>query len=40
VALAPSVAELGFFRPDTIDLSDITANVDAAVDVLNEAGWE
>jgi iron(III) transport system substrate-binding protein len=40
VGLAPSVAELGIFRPDTIDLSDIAANVDAAVEVLNNAGWE
>jgi iron(III) transport system substrate-binding protein len=40
VGLAPSVAALGIFRPDTIDLSDIAANVDAAVDVLNNSGWE
>jgi iron(III) transport system substrate-binding protein len=40
VGLAPSVAALGIFRPDTIDLSDIAANVDAAVEVLNNSGWE
>ncbi|RDC71705.1 extracellular solute-binding protein [Rhodovulum sp. 12E13] len=40
VGLAPSVAELGIFRPDTIDLSDIAANVDTATRILNEAGWE
>ena len=40
IALAPSVAELGFFRPDTIDLSDIADNIDAAVEVLNTAGWQ
>ncbi|MBO6603709.1 extracellular solute-binding protein [Boseongicola sp. H5] len=40
VALSPSVASLGIFRPDTIDLSEIADNVDAAVDVLNNAGWE
>ncbi|WP_439136535.1 extracellular solute-binding protein [Roseicyclus sp.] len=40
VGLAPSVAALGIFRPDTIDLSDIAANVEAAVTLLNEAGWE
>ncbi|MEE4117540.1 MAG: extracellular solute-binding protein [Paracoccaceae bacterium] len=40
VALAPSVAELGFFRPDTIDLSTIADNIEAAVEVLNEAGWQ
>ena len=40
VGLAPSVAALGIFRPDTIDLSDIAANVEAAVRVLNTAGWK
>lgn len=40
VGLSPSVAALGIFRPDTIDLSDIAANVDAAVEVLANAGWE
>ena len=40
VGLAPSVASLGIFRPDTIELSDIADNVGAAVDVLNNAGWE
>ncbi|MEM9320569.1 MAG: extracellular solute-binding protein [Pseudomonadota bacterium] len=40
IGLAPSVASLGFFRPDTIDLSDIADNIDSAVEVLNNAGWE
>ena len=40
VGLAPSVASLGIFRPDVIDLSEIAMNVDAAVEVLNNAGWE
>ena len=40
VGLSPSVATLGIFRPDTIDLSDIAANVGAAVEVLSNAGWE
>jgi iron(III) transport system substrate-binding protein len=40
VGLAPSVAALGIFRPDTIDLADIADNVDAAVEVLNSAGWQ
>lgn len=40
VGLAPSVAALGIFRPDAIDLSDIAENVGAAVEVLNTAGWE
>ena len=40
VALSPSVAELGFFRPDTIDLSAIADNIDGAVEVLNQSGWQ
>ncbi len=40
VGLAPSVASLGIFRPDTIDLSDIADNIDAAQRVLGEAGWQ
>jgi iron(III) transport system substrate-binding protein len=40
VGLSPSVAALGIFRPDTIELSAIADNIDAAVRVLNEAGWE
>ncbi|GAB5447288.1 Fe(3+) ABC transporter substrate-binding protein [Gymnodinialimonas sp.] len=40
VGLSPSVASLGIFRPDTIDLSEIGDNVAAALDILNEAGWE
>lgn len=40
VGLAPSVAALGIFRPDVIDLSDIADNVGAAVEVLNKAGWQ
>ena len=40
VALAPSVAELGFFRPDTIELSTIADNIEAAVEVLNQADWQ
>ncbi|MFW5641713.1 MAG: extracellular solute-binding protein [Roseicyclus sp.] len=40
IGLAPSVAELGIFRPDVIELSEIADNVDAAVEVLNNAGWQ
>ena len=40
VALAPSVAELGFFRPDAIDLATIAENIDAAVETINLVGWE
>jgi len=40
VSLAPSVAALGIFRPDTIELSKVADNIDAAVEVLNKAGWK
>lgn len=40
VGLAPSVAELGIFRPDAIELSDIADNIGAAQRILNEAGWK
>jgi len=40
VGLSPSVASLGFFRPDVIDLSEIADNVGTATEVLNAAGWE
>lgn len=40
VGLSESVAALGIFRPDTIELSAIANNIDAAVEVLNNAGWE
>jgi iron(III) transport system substrate-binding protein len=40
VGLAPSVAALGIFRPDVIDLSDIAANIAPAQRILNESGWK
>jgi len=40
IGLSPSVAALGIFRPDAIDLSDIADNIEAAQTILNEAGWE
>ena len=40
VGLAPSVAALGIFRPDVIDLSDIASNIAAAQRILNESGWK
>ncbi|MEM6408017.1 MAG: extracellular solute-binding protein [Pseudomonadota bacterium] len=40
IGLADSVAKLGIFRPDTIDLSDIAENIGAAQTILNEAGWK
>ncbi len=40
VALSPSVASLGFFKPDDLDASIIADNIPAAQKLLNEAGWE
>ena len=40
VGLSPSVAHLGVFRPDTLDLSEIGPRVEAAMRILNEADWE
>jgi ABC-type Fe3+ transport system, periplasmic component len=39
VGLAPSVAALGIFRPDVIELSEIADNIDAATRILNEVNW-
>ncbi|MEQ8402774.1 MAG: Fe(3+) ABC transporter substrate-binding protein [Roseitalea porphyridii] len=40
VAISPSVAALGFFKPDDLDASAIAANVPAAQQIFNEVGWE
>jgi len=40
VALSPSVAQLGFFKPDDVDLSAVAANVPAAQRIFNEVDWE
>ena len=40
VAISPSVAQLGFFKPDDVDASAIASNISSAQKVLNEAGWE
>ncbi len=40
VALSPSVASLGFFKPDDLDATAIANNVPEAQKLLNEAGWE
>jgi iron(III) transport system substrate-binding protein len=40
VGLAESVATLGIFRPDAIELGDIAAQIGAAQNILNEAGWK
>ncbi|GAA0779194.1 Fe(3+) ABC transporter substrate-binding protein [Roseibium denhamense] len=40
VGISPSVATLGFFKPDDLDASAIADNISAAQKVLNEAGWK
>ncbi|MCY4304473.1 MAG: Fe(3+) ABC transporter substrate-binding protein [Aestuariivita sp.] len=40
VALSPSVAQLGFFKSDEVDLSKVAQNVSAAQKIFNEVGWE
>ncbi|MEM9641346.1 MAG: Fe(3+) ABC transporter substrate-binding protein, partial [Pseudomonadota bacterium] len=40
VAISPSVAALGMFRPDAVDLTKVAKNVPAAQQIFNEVGWE
>ena len=40
VALSPSVAALGLFRPDAVDLSEVAKNVPTAQKIFNEVGWK
>ncbi|MEM8631673.1 MAG: extracellular solute-binding protein, partial [Pseudomonadota bacterium] len=40
VAISPSVASLGFFKPDDLDATAIANNIPKAQMLLNEAGWE
>lgn len=40
VALSPSVAELGMFRADSVDLSKVAKNLPTAQQIFNEVGWE
>ncbi|MCV6593722.1 MAG: Fe(3+) ABC transporter substrate-binding protein [Silicimonas sp.] len=39
VGLSPSVARLGLFRPDAVDLSEVAKNVPTAQKIFNEVGW-
>lgn len=39
VGLSPSVAKLGLFRPDAVDLSAVAKNVPTAQQIFNEVGW-
>ncbi|MEJ6403249.1 extracellular solute-binding protein [Yoonia sp. 2307UL14-13] len=40
VGLSESVAALGLFRPDAVDLSQVAKNVPEAQTIFNEVGWE
>lgn len=40
VGLSPSVAALGLFRPDAVNLSNVAKNVGTAQEIFNTVGWE
>ncbi|WP_300586751.1 extracellular solute-binding protein [Marivita sp.] len=40
VGLSPSVAALGMFRPDDVDLSEVAQNLATAQKIFNEVGWK
>jgi len=40
VALAESVANLGDFKADEVDLSSVAANIPTALKIFNEVGWK
>lgn len=40
VGLSPSVAALGFFKADDVDLSAVASNIPAAQKIFDEVGWE
>jgi len=40
VGLSPSVAALGLFRPDAVDLSRVARNVPLAQQIFNQVGWK
>jgi len=40
VGLSESVATLGLFRPDAVDLSEVAKNVPLAQQIFNDVGWE
>ncbi|ATG37155.1 iron uptake protein FutA [Phaeobacter piscinae] len=40
VALAPSIAALGHFKPDDVQLSDVAKNIPTAQKIFNQVGWE
>ncbi|WP_424987428.1 Fe(3+) ABC transporter substrate-binding protein [Microbulbifer sp. S227A] len=40
VGLSPSIAALGFFKPDDVDLSAVAENIPAAQRIFNEVNWK
>lgn len=40
VGLSESVAQLGLFRPDAVDLSKVATHIATAQRIFNEAGWK
>ncbi|MEL6296486.1 MAG: extracellular solute-binding protein [Pseudomonadota bacterium] len=40
VGLSPSVAALGLFKPDDVNLSSVARNVGKAQQIFNDVGWE
>lgn len=40
VALAPSVAALGSFKADAVNLTSVAANIPVAQKIFNEVGWK
>ena len=40
VGLSESVAKLGLFKPDDVDLSAVAQNVSLATQIFNEVGWK
>lgn len=40
VGLAPSVAAMGLFRPDAVNLTEVAKNVPEAQVIFNTVGWE
>ena len=40
VGLSASVAALGLFRPDAVDLTEVAKHVPEAQMIFNQVGWE
>ena len=40
VGLAPSIAALGHFKPDDINLSDVAKNIPEAQKIFDAVGWK